>query len=920
MSKDYPASFRYTAKRIDRIRSNPRTWESRMRYLTAAAAIASASIQAGEIPAGAPETVDSSFVAARSAEVLDWDQDGDLDIVGGAFIDRDLTVWLNQQAGWIEQPIVPDRRITDVAVGDIDGDGSEDLVFSSGSPAGSDDGLSVIINGIGIAQIDASGLDEPNCVILFDPDQDGDLDVASCEFGSRQITYHANGGDGQSWTNTTIATPGAHPINSPFVDLVANDVDLDGDQDLIALTISELLWVENRLNESASWRVNQVDPNFTNGRALAAGDVDGDGQDEIVAAATPGLLRIFAIFDRPAVITDAWAESISSTPYTVSDIDLEDVDQDGDLDMVVTSCCANGQLWIRHNDGTGSFSEQDLGGSYDTPGGVAPADLDLDGDLDFVIAGGDSNVIETIENLTIRSSVRFEDVEGDLRGPNAPVAFGLTDLDGDGDLDVVSYDTDQRLRYRDDINDPGTLLQATSAELNDPQAFALADIDNDGDTDVVMGLDDGLEWLENNGFGSQFSRNTVNNTSDHIDDVLVLDLNQDGQLDIVGYDAETEDLYWWRNSGGGSSFFRNTIRASLPAYRDVATGDVDDDGQPELILAADGSVKALSRIADTAFSETQIASIGFELVLAEDFDLDGDIDVISYTQQPPATVVWRNASDGNWTSVSTAFQSNVQTLRLVDVDRDGDPDIVGASLNGSAWKENKGGTPLTTFGPLGGLESGLLDFGDIDRDGDPDFVGVEIGGALQFVETVRGQFQVDAMPAVDSQIAFGTDAQLLRIDVEHLGRASDEPIELESISVAFDAGPGAPLDAASLDELFVRLYLLRSGDGQVTLSELTTLDQDSPVVFTIQPPVGGADRIDPPQSGADSVASLEIWGELESNYTGSLESLRVRLTGAENVVPVGVPLTPFPGGAGGGTLSLIELDNAVFSDRFEAID
>lgn len=885
------------------------------RMLIAVCFLGVGSLQAGEIPIGTPEAVDSNFDGARIVDVLDWDQDGDLDIVGGAFDGRDLSVWHNQEFGWLEQTIPFSRPVTDLDVGDVDGDGTTDFAYSAGDSSGGDDRIGVVLNRSSAFQVPIDNtLDQPLCITLFDPDNDGDLDAASCGFGSGQVSLHINQSDGETWINGQIATPGGAPV-----DAVATDVDLDGDQDLVIVTFTKLVWLENNLNEaSTSWLVHDIDSNVPAGAAVDTGDIDGDGQDEIVLGAvnTP----LLAFYDRPLVITNAWTQSEIQSSYAVADVDLRDVDQDGDLDVLATRWNPNGDLRYWQNDGSGSFIEQDLGGDYQTPRATATADFDLDGDLDFAIAGGNSDVVETIENLTIRSSVRFEDAEGDLRGPTAPIAFGLTDLDGDGDIDIVSYDSDERLRYRDNINDPGTLLQSTSAALNDPQAFALADMDNDGDVDVVLGLDDGLEWLENNGFGNQFSRNTLNNSSNDIDDVLVIDFNLDGDIDVVGFDSAANDLYWWRNLGDGTSFFRNTIRSPVSSYRAISAGDIDGDGRPELILASDSSVKALTRIADTAFSEELIWPLDVEHVVAGDFDLDGDTDVIG--QRGQSIYLYKNNGDDAWISIATSFEDDIQTLQAIDIDRDGDMDIFGGRVGGAVWLENKRGVLAPVARDLGGMESDLLEFGDIDLDGDMDFIGVEVGGALQWVETVRGQIRVEPARPADVDIEFGTQAQLLRIDVQHLGHSTDEPIELDSLAVTFEESLfGTPLERETIDDLFARLFVLRSDGDGATLAELTTQDQSSPVVFTIQA-AGGAEIIDPPGPGfgASSVAVLEVWGELESDYSGPLESIAVRLTGSDDVVTAGIPLQPLTSGCCGGILRLIQLDDAIFSDRFDTVD
>ena len=155
----------------------------------------------------------------------------------------------------------------------------------------------------------------------------------------------------------------------------------------------------------------------------------------------------------------------------------------------------------------------------DAPESVDAADMDGDGDVDLVVTSSYTNQLLWFEN----------DGSGGFTGHLiATEAASLTltqtlDFDGDGDLDVIAksgWDVNARITlYANDgaQNFSGTTLDDS---LADPRAFTATDVDNDGDTDVVVTqggtvdcdappwspmcwdapkFDNDLVWLENNG-------------------------------------------------------------------------------------------------------------------------------------------------------------------------------------------------------------------------------------------------------------------------------------------------------------------------------------------------------------------------------------------------------------------------------------
>ena len=163
----------------------------------------------------------------------------------------------------------------------------------------------------------------------------------------------------------------------------------------------------------------------------------------------------------------------------------------------VIACNRDGDLNVlRNNGGLNNFTKiapSSIGIRHRAYSGVTSADIDNDGDLDMILVdANDAGYLYRNESGGTFSFVRtFSKVDGYMAG--------LADLDNDTDLDLV-FAGDKRICLNDESGgfSPGPAVPVSG--INDPRAIAFADIDNDGDLDFAVGAKRSRNWLIRNDY------------------------------------------------------------------------------------------------------------------------------------------------------------------------------------------------------------------------------------------------------------------------------------------------------------------------------------------------------------------------------------------------------------------------------------
>jgi hypothetical protein len=284
---------------------------------------------------------------------------------------------------------------------------------------------------------------------VADLDADGDLDIVLAnEFRPNILLLN----DGTGHFSDGSAQLPATEHDSEDVGIA----DFDGDGDLDIIIVSE----DDQTNElyfndgagSFSQESDRIPVGGTT-NGLVVADLNGDGSPDVLLA-NNGQDAVI-INDGSGGFVDETEARLPVSPDVTQDLELGDVDGDGDLDLVVGNEGPNG-LYI--NDGSGRFVDESRRRIpyRSTPEETREADfgdVDGDGDLDILFA----NVAAFVDGADPRNRLLINDGQGvftdeTLRRLPADTESSFDgdfrDLDGDGDLDIVTGNSDVDLSQR----------------------------------------------------------------------------------------------------------------------------------------------------------------------------------------------------------------------------------------------------------------------------------------------------------------------------------------------------------------------------------------------------------------------------------------------------------------------------------------
>ena len=350
--------------------------------------------------------------------------------------------------------------------------------------------------------------------------------------------------------------------------------------------------------------------------------------------------------------------SLKTTADDVRRVITEDLDNDGDSDVLAASCGDGTVSWFDNEGGSPvAFTEIQVTTTDDCPTAVLTADIDGDDITDVLV--GSSNGLAFYK---FNNEFPFE-FDRNVITTDDSILEQLVDFDLDGDPDIIfrRWETSE-IGWFENV---GRLANSTNFTFVEhlvdhnqvnPAAVRAADVDNDGDLDLIATsrTDDRAVWHENLGDGI-FRGRAIGTLRDGPASVEGVDFDGDLDIDCVMFATGENTIYFYENDGGSPPrWTEHPIISSSRDLRNLVITDVDNDGRLDFVTTDEVFYRSGS------YYYADLSIVWYENTGALNF-LRHDIDFIQI-------------NNGNWGS-SAADINQFGFVAVGDLDGDGIIDV-----------------------------------------------------------------------------------------------------------------------------------------------------------------------------------------------------------------------------------------------------
>jgi hypothetical protein len=360
--------------------------------------------------------------------------------------------------------------------------------------------------------------------------------------------------------------------------------------------------------------------------------------------------------------------AIDASGQGADGVNVADVDGDGDLDLT-SGWEESGWVKLYFNPGPSSVTSP--WPSVDVEGGLnlyetedaSFADFDGDGDIDAIVSACDNpcrkiGIHWLVNPGKMGSASAWKGTWLDATTNDMFLKTRVGQIDGVGGRDVVAGSKTKGgavghlIWYRAPAvpshANAGAWKAYTIAQISWIKNIEILDIDKDGDNDILIS-DDTLSWFENPGVPA--TSGWVRHDIAKHGIFSLCDMDKDGEKDIVAVSSPKSNVFarWYKRQAGGTSWKAHDVKvqnnhippgSSEYVLKGVDCGDLDGDGKIDLAFSASGEgpgVVWLSHNGATPAASgywdwhgvLKDATMKFDNIRAVDLDKDGDLDLVS---------------------------------------------------------------------------------------------------------------------------------------------------------------------------------------------------------------------------------------------------------------------------------------------------
>ena len=639
------------------------------------------------------KVISESITEPKFVEVGDLNSDGYVDVVVRSFEDESLSWFQNLDGNGTfsekKDIAIGGEDIYQIFLADIDDDGDIDIISNSSY---NDDKLFVLKNMNGNGNFSSpivilTSIADKASVVIVDIDGDGDSDIIS----EKDVSYH----DSETVWYENIDGQGTFGTSNYLCDdkkvIVATDYDKDGDVDIL-LGEEELIYFENTNGQGNFAEAQTLITDFSKRQFLFL-DLNGDDIRDVLSHTYNDDYTISWYEGLDGLGNFSGIKSISKNDYFIADVAYGDIDGDGDEDVVTVCSGKENVFWQENMNGERYFTpfRKIVSYSIEDPKSVDIEDIDGDGNNDIILACGTENRIVILKNL-LGNGIFWEEsvVTEDL-----PIAWHVetADMDEDGDLDILATSLmGDRVVWFENVDGAGSFgEQQLIADNIDAPLVALAeDMDNDGDLDVVTisYWDNKIVWNKNIGGGSFTNSITISNSINGVKHIAISDVDMDGYKDIVYASYNDATIGWIKNLGNGNFGEPNIISSSyLGGVCYVSCGDINENGYKDVVVGTLGRVAYYSNLdgeGNFASMDNVISGNSTRLAKLVDFNSDGVLDIL--TLGGGNSVYWHKNPNENGMSEKSPLQFNVfpnpVKSKMSIISKNNIPDVIFSDMLG----------------------------------------------------------------------------------------------------------------------------------------------------------------------------------------------------------------------------------------------